>query len=99
MFSKRLLETFAMLAIGDCVLGIISPTRHLSLWADGPKVWRRTVEPFIKRPTLTRTLAAVGLCGAVWLAWRQEPSAPAAWPERRSHNGRYWTKRLAEAMQ
>lgn len=98
MLMRRLIELVAMLAIGDNVLAMISPRRHLSLWRSGPRWWERMMEPFIKRPNLMRFLGLVGLIASIWLAWQQEPPAPA--PMRRpSHDGRPWSKRLLEAMQ
>ena len=97
--TRRLLETIAMLMIGDSVLALISPSRHVSLWTSGPRWWERTFEPLVYHPRLTRALGALGLVLGVWLAWRQEPAAPRRLRGNLGRNGRRWPQRLAEAMQ
>jgi hypothetical protein len=92
-----MLETLAMLMIGDSVLALISPRRHVALWISGPGFWQRTVTPLLRRPNLVRTLGLAGLVAGVWLAWREEPAAPL--PRREVSSGRRWARRLAEAMQ
>ena len=103
MISKRLLETLAMLIIGDSVLALISPSRHVSLWLSGPSWWERTWSPMVRRPALTRILGLVGLSLGVWLAWREQPPAPmlGRTTGTLAPNGRirHWAARLAEAMQ
>ena len=73
MIGKRLMETFAMAIIGDSLLCVVSPRRHLSLWLNGPQWWRHTWEPFVRFPGLTRVLGMLGLGFGLWLAWTQEP--------------------------
>jgi hypothetical protein len=73
MLARRLLETAAMTIIGDSMLCVISPRRHVSLWMDGPKWWRRSFQPFVRHPDLTRALGVIGVGFGLWLAWRQEP--------------------------
>jgi hypothetical protein len=90
-----MIEVIAMLAIGDHVLAIISPTRHISLWLGGPRWWDRICEAFVRRPTLTRVLGIAGLIAAVWLAWRQEAPV-AAEPTQRGDSR--WPRRLAQVM-
>lgn len=68
MLAKRLLETAAMLMIGDSVLALVEPRRHVDLWAEGPRPWERMVEPFARHPNMTRALGAVGLGVGLWLA-------------------------------
>ncbi|HWE93948.1 MAG TPA: hypothetical protein VG269_08300 [Tepidisphaeraceae bacterium] len=77
---KRILETAAMTIIGDSLLCVLSPRRHLTLWLSGPRWWRRAWEPFVEHAGLTRALGAFGLAFGVWLAWKQEPlvSGPAS---------------------
>lgn len=70
--KRRLIEAFAMLMIGDCVMAIVAPRKHLSLWAKGPQWWERMYRPFIHRTGLMRALGAVGLSAGIWLASRQE---------------------------
>ncbi len=70
--GKRLKETLAILMIGDGVLSILNPKRHTRLWAQGPKRWEKSMKYFIKRPTLTRFLAAIELAFGGILASKQK---------------------------
>jgi len=98
MISKRLLETIAMLMIGDSVLAMLSPRRHLSLWLDGPRWWQRTCQPLVGRPRLIRVLGLLGCGLGLWLAWHEEK--PARAPHSRSRaKDQGWRGRLAGAMQ
>ena len=94
MMSKRLLEAAAMTIIGDGMLCLVSPRRHLSLWLNGPRWWRRMSEPFIRHPDLTRAMGAFGVGFGLWLAWRQEPEAEADEVESLP---RRWIRRLETA--
>jgi hypothetical protein len=93
MRTQRLLETAAMMIIGDSVLCMASPRRHLSLWLNGPGWWQRLWQPFIRNAGMTRALGAAGLGFGLWLAWREEPTATQL-----PSNDR-WTRRLVQAMQ
>ena len=95
MVSRRLIETLAMLLIGDSVLTLVSPRRHVSLWLGGPRWWDGTFEPLVRRPGLSRLLGVAGVGLGLWLAWRQEPPVRPAPVSR----GRRWARQMAEAMQ
>ena len=71
MFSERILETLAMLSIGDGVLCAISPERHTKLWLRGPTWWRRAVRPAVDHPEVTRMLGLAGVGFGFWLASRE----------------------------
>ena len=75
MLTRRILETLAMLIIGDSILCIVSPRRHTSLWLEGPQWWHRAWRPFIEHSIITRAFGAFGLGLGIWLAWKQEVSA------------------------
>ena len=90
MFAKRLIETAAMTIIGDGMLCLVSPRRHISLWRSGP--WRGISEPLIRHPDVTRLLGAVGIGFGLWLAWRQEPEVPEV--DVAESLPRRWIKRL-----
>jgi hypothetical protein len=92
--NRRLIETVAMAIIGDGVLCMVSPRRHVSLWLSGPRWWRRGFEPFIRHPDLTRLLGSVGVAFGLWLAWKQEPEAPL---DETESLPRQWLKRLEHA--
>jgi hypothetical protein len=72
MTSRRVEEVTAMAMIGDGVLGLLAPVEHCRLWQAGPGWWSEMIEPFVKRPTLTRCLAAVEFGLGVWLGLRAE---------------------------
>jgi len=74
LIQKRVIESLAMITIGDGVLGLIQPRRHILLWRSGPRVWRRTMTRLARRTGLTQlfALAAIGL--GIWLASRQRAS-------------------------
>jgi hypothetical protein len=71
LMQKRVIESLAMLTIGDGVLALVQPRRHVALWRSGPRFWRKSLVPFVRRPQLTRLLglSAVGL--GIWCASRQ----------------------------
>lgn len=70
-------EMLAILMIGDGVLALTQPRRHMQLWNTGPEPWRKLCSYFEQRPDLTRAvgLASIGL--GLWLAsgLRQEEDA------------------------
>jgi hypothetical protein len=74
MIQERVKECFAMMMIGDGVLGAIEPVRHARLWEDGPSWWRALVGPFARRPGLTRCIGVAEVAFGVWLASRQGAS-------------------------
>ena len=61
-------ETLAMVLIGDAVLGLARPRRHLARWQVGP--WAPAMQWGRQRPTLTRALAAGELAIGLWYASR-----------------------------
>jgi len=71
MIATRMKECLAMLMIGDGVLAIVEPRRHLRVWEGGPSRWRQLVGPLANRPNLTRGLGVAGVALGVWLAYRQ----------------------------
>jgi hypothetical protein len=40
LIQKRVLESLAMLTIGDGLLAAVQPRRHVLLWESGPCLWR-----------------------------------------------------------
>ncbi len=73
IIKKRIKESIALMMIGDGALVLFDPCRHVLLWADGPKPWRKAMSPFVKRPGLTRMAGALELGLGLWLASRQKP--------------------------
>ena len=59
----RIVETLAMLEIGDGVLTVLFPVEHSARWEFGP--WAPVMAWFKERPGLTRTLGAAQTVAAV----------------------------------
>lgn len=73
MIGRRLLELGAMMAIGDGVLAMLYPHRHVELWEGGPSPYRELVAWCDRHPNRTRALGAVEVGLGLWLATRQYP--------------------------
>jgi hypothetical protein len=76
--TSRAKECFAMMMIGDGVLAIVDPVRHISLWKNGPSWWQAMIEPFARRPEMTRLVGVAETLAGVWLAARQKPEVVTA---------------------
>lgn len=70
-WRARLLETFAVVAIGDGVIELVSPREHSLLWEVGPEGARKTARFFAENPNLMRLLGASQVAFGLWLALRQ----------------------------
>lgn len=88
--KRRVLETAAMMIIGDSVLAMLAPRRHVGLWAEGPAWWERTSAPFLRRPQMTRLLGLAGLGLGVWLARRSESGVAPRLSRYKSRLRRAW---------
>ena len=71
MKPLRLLELVAMTLIGDGVLALIGPRRHVAMWRGRSRRWNEMIETFLERPQLTRAIATAEVLGGVALAHRQ----------------------------
>lgn len=72
---KRLGEVAAMLMIGDGLIGMIQPERHIPLWRSGFPPLKAVVDRFDGEPLMRRRLAgaaqvAIGLAMAAPLRRR-----------------------------
>jgi len=76
VFFKRCKESIGMMLIGDGVVALLEPTRHVGLWAEGPRLWKGMMKPFVSRPGLTRFVAGLELGLGLWLSSRQDPPKP-----------------------
>lgn len=70
-WARRAAETFAVLAIGDAVIELLSPKQHSLLWETGPEWSRRVARFFAENPNLMRLLGGAQLAFGLWLALRQ----------------------------
>jgi hypothetical protein len=71
MWTRRLLETFAVVTIGDGIIELVSPREHSRLWEVGPEGARKTARFFAENPSLMRLLGASQIAFGLWLALRQ----------------------------
>ena len=70
-WSRRLLETFAVVTVGDGIIALVSPREHSLLWEVGPEGARKTARFFAENPNLMRLLGASQVAFGLWLALRQ----------------------------
>ncbi len=70
-WTRRLLETVAIVIIGDGIIALVSPREHSLLWEVGPEGVRKIARFFADNSTLMRTLGAGQVAFGLWLALRQ----------------------------
>ena len=70
-WTRRLLETFAVVTIGDGIIALVSPREHSLLWEVGPEGARKTARFFAENPNLMRLLGASQVAFGLWLALHQ----------------------------
>lgn len=75
MINKLFGESFAMMMIGDGLLCLVNPKRHVLLWSRGPQFWQNAMESFAANPNTTRLAGAAEIAFGIWLATRQDPEA------------------------
>ena len=68
---RRAMETFAIVAIGDGAIELLSPREHSLLWETGPESTRKVARFFAENPGYMRLLGATQIAFGVWLALRQ----------------------------
>ncbi len=56
-WARRMKETFAILAIGDGAIELISPREHSLLWEVGPEGVRKAARFFAENPNYMRSSA------------------------------------------
>ena len=70
--TKMSLELLAISMIGDGMLALTQPRRHMRLWNAGPEPWRRLCTYFEERPAQTMLVGAAFVGLGLWLASRQD---------------------------
>ena len=70
-WARRMKESFAILAIGDGAIELISPREHSLLWDVGPGGARKIARFFADKPAYMRLLGATQIAFGLWLALRQ----------------------------
>lgn len=71
MWKKRLIETFAVLTIGDGVIEVVAPREHSRLWEAGPESARKVARFFAENPNHMRLLGVAQIGFGLWLALGQ----------------------------
>jgi hypothetical protein len=70
-WGRRIKETFAIVAIGDGAIELLSPREHSLLWEVGPESTRKIARFLADNPVYMRLLGAVQVAFGLWLALRQ----------------------------
>jgi hypothetical protein len=70
-WGRRMKETFAIVAIGDGAIELLSPREHSLLWEVGPEGTRAVARFFAENPAYMRLLGAAQVAFGLWLALRQ----------------------------
>jgi hypothetical protein len=70
-WTRRLKESFAIIAIGDGAIELVSPREHSLLWEAGPEGTRKIARFFAENPHYMRLLGAAQMAFGLWLALRQ----------------------------
>ena len=70
-WGRRIMEVFAIVAIGDGAIEVLSPEKHSLLWEVGPERARKVARFFAENPGYMRLLGATQIAFGVWLALRQ----------------------------
>ena len=68
---QRTIEMAAIFMIGDGMLGLFQPRRHLALWEGNALGAERLVRPFAGRSNMRRAYGAVQIAAGLMLAARQ----------------------------
>ena len=67
----RLAEMAAIFMVGDGLVGLVQPRRHVDLWKDHALGAEHAVAPFVDRPGRRRAYALAQIAAGLWLASRQ----------------------------
>ena len=80
---RRAAEMAAVFMIGDGLLGLLQPTRHVDLWRSDVAAVDALVRPFGGRPTRRRWYGALQLAAGVALAATLKPDQKSSSPNRK----------------
>ena len=75
---KRTAEMAAVFMIGDGLLGMLQPSRHVDLWRSEVGAVDALIRPFKDRPGRRRAYGALQLAAGVVLAAALRPRQPKA---------------------
>ena len=69
----RVAEMAAIFMVGDGLVGLVEPRRHVDLWRDGALGAEKAVAPFVGRPGRRRGYALLQIAVGLLIASRQRP--------------------------
>ena len=72
-WGKRAIEMAAIFMVGDGLIGLLQPRRHVDLWKDDALGTEKLVSPFVDRPGRRRLYAVMQIAAGLALAARQRP--------------------------
>ena len=72
-WPARAAEMAAIFMVGDGLIGLAQPDRHVDLWKDAALGTERVVRPFVGHPARRRIYAVAQIAAGLWLASRQRP--------------------------
>jgi len=70
-WPARAAEMAAIFMVGDGLLGLLQPSRHVDLWKEDALGTEALVQPFVDRPGRRRLYAVVQIAAGLALAARQ----------------------------
>jgi hypothetical protein len=71
LLARRSAEMAAVFMIGDGVLGLLQPRRHVALWQERALGAEALVAPFVDQPGRRRAYAVLQIAAGIALAARQ----------------------------
>jgi hypothetical protein len=71
LWPARAAEMAAIFMVGDGLLGLLQPRRHVDLWKEDALGTQALVQPFVDRPGRRRLYAVVQIAAGLALAARQ----------------------------
>ncbi|MET4594183.1 MULTISPECIES: hypothetical protein [unclassified Sphingomonas] len=72
-WMARAAEMAAIFMVGDGLIGLTQPRRHVDLWKDDALGSETLVAPFVDRPARRRLYAVLQIAAGLALAARQRP--------------------------
>ena len=72
-WMARAAEMAAIFMVGDGLIGLTQPRRHVDLWKDDALGTETLVAPFVDRPARRRLYAVLQIAAGLALAARQRP--------------------------
>ncbi len=71
IWASRAAEMAAIFMVGDGLIGLLQPCRHVDLWKEDALGTEKLVAPFVDRPGRRRLYAVVQIAAGLGLAARQ----------------------------